>query len=355
MTFQREGDPLDVAARAAAAQLRCEAKARQLSDKIVLPEDTTDWDAILCAEAMLIRSLPEPDLRRNASIVYGRYADVAGPEKASLRAANALDAATCDPELLRADLVSVHNETARLYLLGYQVERERGELARFVIFIGLAALAIFQSFISWAFLAQVVEKGVASLIVAVFIAIVVGSLWFYEKRRGKRRRTTAVAALIIVLAIGLDIDAQTATAIAKTPVRIPIMPLVVLAGILGACFSVLQRVQRSWANDPLLALLHLRNARAHIFLSILTGAIASVVMFAIFAGDMISGSLFPKIVNSAKAEEGGMLLVIDFLRSTGPATYGDYGRLLVWAFIAGFAERMVPDILDRFVASAKKS
>lgn len=433
MSFQREGDPLDVAARGAATQIRCEVAARGLSEKIALPENTTGWDAIFCAEANLIRALPEADLRRNASIVYNRYADVAGPEKAAQRAANALDVTNCDPELLRADLLAVHNETARIYLLGYQVERERGELARFVIYIGFAALATFMTFISWAFMVQLpgVSKRTASIVVAVLGVLLVFGLWWYEKRRGEKRRASAAAAGLLVVLMtafpaerllaqgppdptatttsgtagtttggtatagtttggttttggatttaGTTTAGTTATTTAKdggskttaaspgppkeeaasgsnTPVRIPIAPLVILTGILGACFSVLQRVQRSWAGDPLVALLNLRNARAHIFLSIITGAIAALVMFAVFTGEMISGSLFPKIVNAATPAggQGHMLLVYDFLASTGPATFADYGRLLVWAFIAGFAERFVPDILDRFVSSTRK-
>lgn len=31
----------------------------------------------------------------------------------------------------------------------------------------------------------------------------------------------------------------------------------------------------------------------------------------------------------------------------GPATGGDYAKVLVWAFIAGFFEQLVPDVLDR--------
>lgn len=129
----------------------------------------------------------------------------------------------------------------------------------------------------------------------------------------------------------------------------------ILTGILGACFSVLQRVQRTMAGDPLVSLLSLRSARTHIFLSIISGAIGSLVVFAIFTGKMVSGSLFPDIVNSrTPANTGGMLLLYDFLKETGPASTADYGKLLVWVFIAGFAERFVPDILDRFVTSAKK-
>lgn len=38
-----------------------------------------------------------------------------------------------------------------------------------------------------------------------------------------------------------------------------------------------------------------------------------------------------------------------YLRETGPYAGKDYALLLIWSFIAGFAERLVPDTLNRLV------
>ena len=44
------------------------------------------------------------------------------------------------------------------------------------------------------------------------------------------------------------------------------------------------------------------------------------------------------------------LQATDFLRGTGPTDGVSFALLIVWSFIAGFAERLVPDTLNRLVA-----
>jgi len=373
-------DPLDGAARSYAARILRE---RRIHPDITLTDekrlaDTTDWDVIFSAEAELISQLPPDALRRRAWLIYDRFTDVAGADKAAHRSAAA---ATMKVEeiddkdlrdrreiaLLRADLLEVHNETARQYMTNFQLERQRTALAFLVMSISAVALLAFVGFIFWPFLQRECGTRNALLIYGALVlafAAAVSLYRWYRARRWRRAETheedqnagpAAMATFLVPLVLMMAGNAQAQTPQQQALVDLPIVPLVILAGILGATFSILQRVQRSTAADPLVALFNLRAARSQIILSIVSGAIGSLVVFAVFAGGMIEGGLFPKIANATSPTDcRGLMKLVSFLQNTGPCTHTDYGKLLVWAFIAGFAERFVPDILDKFTESAKK-
>lgn len=43
----------------------------------------------------------------------------------------------------------------------------------------------------------------------------------------------------------------------------------------------------------------------------------------------------------------------DFLTVVKPATNLDIGKMLIWAFVAGFSERLIPNVLDRLARQAE--
>jgi hypothetical protein len=201
---------------------------------------------------------------------------------------------------------------------------------------------------------------------------------------------------------------------------------VILAGIVGGCVSMLQRIQSAPSEgDALFNLAALTNGWKGIFLSPLYGGIFAALLFVLFAAGLLEGSAFPRI-NTPRRQWGpqasatspspsrspasspspsasptasppasvaatkpadtqpedtpatddtsanqtaterqpsptptpsvaGVLQrlpvmeIKDFLRHTGPADGTSYALLIVWSFIAGFAERLVPDTLNRLV------
>ena len=207
---------------------------------------------------------------------------------------------------------------------------------------------------------------------------------------------------------------------------------VVLAGIVGGCVSMLQRIQSAPSEgDALFNLAALQSGWKGIFLSPLYGGIFAALLFVLFAAGLLEGSAFPRIntprrqLNPVSAPSptpsptpspspspneplriasptvsptpvpsasptpakpavptpsntsgtGGtsesqtsgesprgaptstpavlqrlpIIEVKDFLKHTGPADGTSYALLIVWSFIAGFAERLVPDTLNRLV------
>jgi hypothetical protein len=177
---------------------------------------------------------------------------------------------------------------------------------------------------------------------------------------------------------------------------------VAFAGIVGGCVSMLQRIQSApTEGDALFNLASLTNGWRGLSLSPLYGGIFASLLFVLFAAGVLEGSVFPKIntpgknlpvaptvkasskaatspgtssesaVDSTKSqnavgdaaqsssptptpvsetEKTGILQIKDFLKATGPTDGVSYALLIIWSFIAGFAERLVPDTLNRLVA-----
>lgn len=261
-------------------------------------------------------------------------------------------------------------------------------------------------------------------------------------RKGVRWTLTFMVLLVAFILISLVGAAFPNYPMVYTLTRISTLGVVVAAGIVGGLVSMLQRIQAASSNaDALHSIDSLSNGWRGIFLAPLSGAIFASLLFALFAGGILKGSVFPEIRASAarpvndpattvwkqrpkqpesnvpgtanqrldaqpgappastpaqasspastegavdtptaqqgqsppKGAEGAQaagagptpagsrvvsstgtnaLPFSSFLTDTGPASGPDFALLIVWAFIAGFAERLVPDTLNRLVTKA---
>lgn len=158
--------------------------------------------------------------------------------------------------------------------------------------------------------------------------------------------------LVFVLAIGLLASYKIADN--WNP---PVLVVVTLSGMLGAFFSALTRLYN--AEQLPLALIsetvmELKGLHLMIysFVPAVVGAIASVVIYVGFVSGLIDGGLFPKMVCKAGVEK--CTSFVEVLNDYGPEKAADYGKALIWAFIAGFSERLVPDMLQSIVARSQK-
>ncbi|HEX8144794.1 MAG TPA: hypothetical protein VF553_19650 [Pyrinomonadaceae bacterium] len=173
--------------------------------------------------------------------------------------------------------------------------------------------------------------------------------------------------------------------------------VVVFAGIMGGCVSMLQRIQSAPnEGDALYNLAALSHGWKGISLSPLYGAIFAMLLYVLFTADILQGVVFPRIVtlnaassstnmghastqgqsaNTPPAHEPSAAVANTASSSaasdpsssptpapaptpaakslpfadTGPVDGKAYALLVIWSFIAGFAERLVPDTLNRLV------
>jgi hypothetical protein len=121
---------------------------------------------------------------------------------------------------------------------------------------------------------------------------------------------------------------------------------VLYSGIIGGFVSSQRRMQ-SLPNegDPLISVFGLDNAGYYLWLSPLLGAIFAGILMLMFIAGILKGSVFPEFYNSPAGLAGGIPLFQSL-----PTNSEEYGKLFVWAFLAGFAERLVPDSLDRLAS-----
>jgi hypothetical protein len=116
------------------------------------------------------------------------------------------------------------------------------------------------------------------------------------------------------------------------------LALIPVFGAMGAMLSLQQRVENlPNRGDVVRNIMALESGRETLWTTSIAGAIFAVVLNLIFAGRIIEGNLFPSFQYLADLKynpnTGGML--------------ADISKMLIWAFIAGFAERLVPDTITR--------
>lgn len=237
--------------------------------------------------------------------------------------------------------------------------------------------------------------------------------WIYaftplrEKIRSQlTKQVFVLTAVLVVLALAIATYGYFRLTIhpdrAQTGIPIPILPVVIAMGMIGGYISLQQRIQSvPSTGDPIMNIAELSNSQFSVFLSPISGAVFAVLLYIIFIAGLLTGPLFPKISSPipkcegkpneaalklsrdtslkssattvASGESGNSIPTVSanantsepepcsdttdftaFVKQTGPKTGVDFAMLLVWAFIAGFAERFVPDTIDRLISQAAK-
>ena len=164
-----------------------------------------------------------------------------------------------------------------------------------------------------------------------------------EKLRGHLIKRAAYAMLVVVvLAISLNLVLYFAYSMGTFPIL-----LTIIFGSIGGYIGMVRRLETIPANnDPTANFLDLKYGYVSVILAPISGAIFAVVLSLLFAGGILSGTPFPSFETDTKD--------LHFFASLSRIDNADGAKLLIWSFLAGFAECLVPDTLDRIVARKQR-
>ncbi len=117
-----------------------------------------------------------------------------------------------------------------------------------------------------------------------------------------------------------------------------VMSVVLFFGCLGAYVSIQRRLQStSDGGDPVIGVLAILEFNSVLHFPLIGGGVFAVILYFLLAAKLMEGTLFPDLATGV------------------PTDIGNWAKLFIWSFIAGFAERLVPDTLDRLVNQAQRA
>lgn len=109
-------------------------------------------------------------------------------------------------------------------------------------------------------------------------------------------------------------------------------------GAMGAMISLQQRVENLPSRGDIIRnVIALESSKSTLWTTSIAGAIFGVILNLIFAAKIIEGNLFPSF----------QFIVDESSSGSGLNALSDASKMLIWSFIAGFAERLVPDTITR--------
>ena len=122
-------------------------------------------------------------------------------------------------------------------------------------------------------------------------------------------------------------------------------------GIIGGFVSIQQRMNRIQDDE----LEMLSKSWFQIALIPVFGGVFSVLLYCVFLSDIITGDLFPDFyVPLAEKGVPDTQFMIELFSETYPDSGQSLAKFLFWSFVAGFSERLVPQIITRVTDSVQQ-
>ncbi len=153
---------------------------------------------------------------------------------------------------------------------------------------------------------------------------------------------------ILVIGVLLYLFSQRAMA-SDAGQQLSLIVFVFFSGMVGGISNTYMRLQSMPVEAPGQSRLARIIAISQVYATPMVSGAFAVVAQALFASGLLSGSLFPTFMDGS-AEYQGLNQMFTHYR---PATQADAAKMIVWGFIAGFSEKMIPNILDRLAEEGK--
>jgi hypothetical protein len=268
------------------------AEVRKDADEIVHQGETVSWEDLYRLEAALIQLEPAECLLRRSWTVRSEFKNIATPDELKDYIASKPPEpdkeGKVNIEALRNDLLRLQHELNWHYLLVWAFESFRSHITKWLCRLGMLT----------------------------FLSALL-AIWLLHDLVGRH--------------LGLNLSMAI---------------LIVGAGVLGGLTSTLRRIQQTkYSGNADVALARLDHSNMSIYVSPVLGGVFSLLLFFLFAGGLIKGTIFPEVT----------LEIIKYVPNSPPIEGVNLAKLLVWSFIAGFAEKLVPDRLQRIAAGAESS
>lgn len=132
------------------------------------------------------------------------------------------------------------------------------------------------------------------------------------------------------------------------------LPVLFGFGVAGAFMSVLRRLQQAIGtdSDPDLSkeFSALENEGEKLWISLIMGGVFSILLYFLFSsgvGDSLLGNTLVPQFHCGGSSNCTPIQNDSFLTANLPKTATDFSKCIVWSFLAGFSEQLVPDVLSR--------
>ena len=160
-----------------------------------------------------------------------------------------------------------------------------------------------------------------------------------------RRQAIHITVTVAVIVLGMTAATLLATQLTDPP-TFALELIIFLAGTVGGVANNYRRLLGVPLGvlkdeDPTTKQL----ITFQIYVSPIVGGVFAIVLYLLFMSNILQGNLFPAFNNMENVYDTFQ----NFAHGANPATNQDAAKAIVWAFIAGFSEGLVPNFIDKIV------